>query len=56
MHIYLFDLIEYAGGKFESKIISYADGGYSDFDEYRQSFDEDKHRNGNYLTLLGEWN
>jgi len=51
----IIDSIESVGGKFECKLMSSPDGDVSDFDEYRKSYSEDKHRNGSYLTLIGEW-
>ena len=51
----ILDLIESHGGKFEDKIIAYPDGQMYDFEDYRKEQDVDNHRNGNYLTLFGEW-
>ena len=51
----LLKLIESAGGQFEKKLISHQDGQICDFDTYRETFDLDNHRNGSYLTLIGEW-
>jgi len=51
----IIESIKSVGGSIDSKLISSMDGNVCDFDEYRQSFQEDEHRNGSYLTLIGEW-